>query len=274
MSGVREAETRRASGSGPQGALAGRRRPSIMPAMPDSQSPRRVAVFRARDDAVETAASLRRFGFSAVCLPVFHVAPLAFAPPRARYDAMIATSAKAFLRDAPVDHACPAFVVGEKTARAARLHGWRIVADPARDSAGLVELVTQEVPAGAAVLYLAGRDRKPSVETALTATHDVDIVQVYAAEARKRWTSKEIRALGGCAAALHYSRRSAALSAELAELAGQSQLFFRMTHICISADAAEPLASAGAPDVRVAARPEEGALLAILSDACGGVSIA
>lgn len=241
--------------------------------MPGLESIRRVAVFRARDDAVETAGRLRRFGFSAVCLPVFDVVPLAFAPPRARYDAVIATSAKAFLKGAPVDHACPVFVVGEKTARAARLHGWRIVADPAPDSARLVELVARTIPAGAAILYLAGRDRKPSVEAALTTTHDLDIVPVYAAEARKRWSPKDIRALGACVAALHYSRRSAALAMELTESAGQSQLFFRMTHICISPDAAEPLASAGARDVRVAARPEEGALLTILSDACGGVSI-
>ncbi|RBP10598.1 uroporphyrinogen-III synthase [Roseiarcus fermentans] len=228
---------------------------------------RRVALFRARDDAAGSAIALRRLGFSAVCLPVIDALPLAVAPRRPAYDAVIATSAKAFLRDAPIDHAAPLFVVGAKTARAAERRGWRIVAPPAPDSAHLIDLLARTISPGAAVLYLAGRDRKPAIEAALMTTHEMDIVEVYAAEARKHWTSKEIRVFGGCAAALHYSRRSAALAAELARSAGQDGHFRRMIHICMSADTAGPLTAAGAPDVRVAARPEEAALFTTLADA-------
>jgi uroporphyrinogen-III synthase len=225
---------------------------------------RRIALFRARDDAAGSAGRLRRLGFSVACAPVIGTLPLAFAPLRSRYDAVIATSAKAFLEDAPVDRCSPMFVVGAKTARAAERHGWRIVAPPAQDSAGLVGTLERTVPAGAAVLYLAGRDRKPAVESALNGRHALEIAETYAAEARKCWTSKEIQALGGCVAALHYSRRSAALAVELSERAGMGVLFKRLIHICISADAAKPIHAARASDIRVAATPDEASLIAML----------
>ncbi len=230
-------------------------------------SGRRVALFRARDDAAESAGHLRRLGFTVVCLPVIGTLPLAFAPLRPRYDAVIATSAKAFLQDAPVDRDSPLFVVGAKTGRAAEQQGWRFVAPPAPDAVRLVETVERTLPAGGAVLYLAGRDRRPAVEAALNGRHALEIVETYAAEARKRWSSKEIQLLGGCGAALHYSRRSAGLAVELAERAGMGDLLKRMSHICISADTAGPIQAAGAADVRIAARPDEASLFAMLIEA-------
>jgi uroporphyrinogen-III synthase len=225
---------------------------------------RKVALFRSREDAAGSARRLRRLGWSVACLPVIGTVPLAFAPLRTRYGAVIATSAKAFLEDAPVDRCSPLFVVGAKTGRAAERRGWRIVALPSPDSAGLVQAVERTVPVGATVLYLAGRDRKPAVESALGGSRELEVVETYAAEARKLWNSREIKALADCRAALHYSRRSAALAAQLAEKGGMASLFRRLTHICISTDTAGPIRASGASDVHVAARPDEGALFASL----------
>ena len=108
---------------------------------------------------------------------------------------------------------------------------------------------------------------RPAVEAALKGRHALEIVETYAAEARKRWSSKEIQLLGGCGAALHYSRRSAGLAVELAERAGMGDLLKRMSHICISADTAGPIQAAGAVDVRIAARPDEASLFAMLIEA-------
>jgi uroporphyrinogen-III synthase len=233
--------------------------------MPSQDAARpRVALFRAREDAAGSAARLRRLGFSVACLPVMEVAPLAFAPHRRRYDAVIATSGKAFLEDAPVDRASPLYVVGARTGRAAESRGWRLAAPPAPDSARLIETLKRTIPPAAAVLYLAGRDRKPALEAALGSPPELEIVEVYAAEARNCWRPAEIRALAACAFALHFSRRSASLAAELAERAGAGGHFRRIRHVCLSEDVAKPLRAVGAAEIRIADRPEEAALFATL----------
>ncbi len=65
----------------------------------------RIALFRAREDAAGSARRLRRLGFSAVRLPVIAIAPCVIAPTKTSYDAVVATSAKAFLSEAPIDRA-------------------------------------------------------------------------------------------------------------------------------------------------------------------------
>jgi uroporphyrinogen-III synthase len=227
----------------------------------------RIALFRAREDAAGSAARLRRLGFAVANLPVIEIAPLPFAPAKTRYDAVIATSAKAFLSNAPVERASPLFVVGARTARAAESHGWRLAAPPAPDAARLIEALERLMAPGASLLYLAGRDRKGGLEAALGATRALEIVEVYAAEAREAWSPAEVRALAASAAALHYSAQSAALAARLAEAAELSGRFAAMAHICLSEDVAEPLKAIGAAQLFVADAPDEAALLATLSHA-------
>ena len=102
--------------------------------------------------------------------------------------------------------------------------GFRLGAPPASDAAGLAATIGGALPPGAAALDLAGRDRKPALEAALAGVNALEVVEVYAAEARKA-SLGEIRALEGCGLALHYSRRSAKLAAALAEGAGLSRAF-------------------------------------------------
>ncbi len=262
---MREGVTGKARRADPQDALARLRDLPIMETVPNlDDSKIRVALFRAPEDAEGSAARLGRLGFVVARLPVMMVAPLDVSPKRRRYDAVIATSDKAFLADAPVDRASPLFVVGVRTARAAEQRGWRLAAPPEPDSAALIERLEQTLPRGAAVLYLAGRDRKPAIEAALAGPHALEVVDAYAAEARKRWSPAEIRALAECAVALHYSRRSAAIAAALAETAGEAARFRQMTHICLSEDVAKPLEAFGASHIRTAARPDEDRLFTTL----------
>jgi len=226
----------------------------------------RIALFRAREDAAGAAARLRRLGFAVATLPVVVIAPRPFAPAKTRYDAVVATSAKAFLSDAPVERASPLFVVGARTARAAKSRGWRLAVPPAPDAARLIEALERLTAPGASLLYLAGRDRKSALEAALGATRALEIVETYSADAREAWGPAEARALAACEAALHYSARSAALAARLAEVAGFSGRFAAMAHVCLSEDVAAPLRAIGAR-VFVAEAPDEAALLATLSHA-------
>ena len=217
----------------------------------------RVALFRAPDAAAVTAVRLRRHGFAAVCAPVIETVPRPFLLKRTHYDAIVATSANAFLADAPLKRTARLYVVGARTARAAEARGWRLAAPPAPDAQRLVETLTREIAPGAHALYLAGRDRKATLEDALGAVASLETVEAYAAEARAAWRPTEIRAVAACSAALHYSPRSAALATRLAEAAGILTGFAAMWHVCLSPAAAAPLEAIGAGAILVAATPDE-----------------
>jgi uroporphyrinogen-III synthase len=226
-----------------------------------------VALFRARDDGARSGARLRRFGFRVVSLPVVEIAAARAEMVGERYDAVVASSDKAFMGEAPGGAGSPLYTVGARTAHAAAARGWRLAAPPALDAARLVETLRRELPPGAKVLYLAGRDRKPTLEAALGEFCALKVVEVYVAEARASWRPAEIRALATCAAALHFSRRSAALAARLAEKSGLSEHFLALRHICLSDDVAEPLRAIEAPSIVIADRPEEAALIEALTAA-------
>ncbi len=85
--------------------------------------------------------------------------------------------------------------------------------------------------------------------------------------AREAWRADEIAALAGCAAALHYSRRSAELACLLARRSGLADSWRNVAHICISEEAAAPLHAFGARRVYVAALAREQELFDRLAEA-------
>ena len=149
------------------------------------------------------------------------------------------------------------------TRREAR--GWRLAAPPARRAHELIERLKSALRSSASVLYLAGRDRKDAIEAALSGTFALEVVEAYAAEARLSWRPREARALASCVAALHYSRRSAALAGELAKVSGEAERFLGLRHFCLSGDVAEPLKALGAARIAVAETPDEAGLFRVLS---------
>ncbi|MFY9760746.1 MAG: uroporphyrinogen-III synthase, partial [Xanthobacteraceae bacterium] len=63
---------------------------------------------------------------------------------------------------------------------------------------------------------------------------------------------------------LHYSRRGAEAFVSAARKAGLLEAALRnQVHFCLSAKVAEPLQEAGAADVRIAAQPDEAALMSL-----------
>ena len=230
----------------------------------------RVALFRARRDAAASAARLRKLGFSVACLPAIEIRPRVVRPRRPRYDAVIATSGAAFLAEGPSDPSSPLFVVGDRAGRAARARGWRLASPPAPDAAMLAATLRGALKPGASVLYLAGRDRKETIETALESAFALEVVEAYAAEAREAWRPAEAVALASCVAALHYSRRSAELAMTLAQGSGAGSRFLELLHVCLSRDVAEPLKAAGAARVAIAETPDEARLFGALGHSLGG----
>jgi uroporphyrinogen-III synthase len=217
-----------------------------------------VAVFRAGDDAAATEAALAARGFGVALAPVTQIVGLPASLPHGPFDFAVATSAKAFV--APVAlQGLPLYVVGEKTAQAARRVGFAS-AEPADDVAALIA----RLPPGRA-LYLAGRDRKPELERALDGR--VAVMETYAAEARAGWSEAEAQAVAQAHAALHYSPRAASLAQAFAVSAGIERAFLRRPHVCLSREVAAPLAQAGAARLLWPRRPAEAPLLDALESA-------
>lgn len=223
-----------------------------------SNGERKVAVFRAIDDAAGTQAALAARGIDAVLAPVTEIVALAASSPMGPFDFVVATSARAFAT--PLAWAkLPLFVVGEKTAEAARRAGF----SPTPPADDIVSLIPR-LPAGRA-LYLAGRDRKPELEAALAGRIAVQVR--YEARARGGWTEAEAQAVAGAFAALHYSPRAAALAEAFATAGGVGPAFLRLAHVCLSREVAAPLARAGAGRVIWPQRPAEEPLLDALESA-------
>jgi len=205
----------------------------------------RVIVTRARGDAARTAAALRARGHEPLLSPVLEIVATGAAIHPGPAQALIATSAHAFEFLPQADAArlapLPLFVVGVCTAKAAADAG---LAPPRMIAASALELAQQiatALPAPAHLLYLAGHDRKPDLETALQAQgHVIDVAETYEARAVEALSPETAQALarGEADAVLHFSRRSARLFAACAAKAGLASQAAGLRHVCISRDAA------------------------------------
>ncbi len=220
-----------------------------------------VALFRAREDALASAAALAARGVRAVLAPVLEFAGTEAPPPPGPFDFVVAASAKAIAYAAPEAlRAAPLYVVGERTEAAARAAGLVPAAPAAFEIAALLPIL----PHGRA-LYLAGRHRRPDLEAALGAR--ASTLVVYEARARGAWSDAEAQAVAMAQAGLHYSERSAALAAGLAERAQVAAAFRRMPHVCLSRSVAAPLAAFGVTRAMWPRHPAEAALLDTLESA-------
>ena len=232
----------------------------------------RVLVTRDRDAAAETAAALARLGHDALLAPVIDIAPTPASLPSGSFDALLATSRHAFTHGPDAQRwgkRLPVFVVGRRTAEAARAAGFDDVRIGAGDGEALSTLVGLTLPRPARLLYLAGRDRKPTLEATLTGLGiGLKVVETYEAIPVDRWPEAVVESMRGgeVDAALHYSRRSAELALALTERLGVGDAFRLLHHACLSADVAEPLLAAEAFAVAVAEKPDQEYLLALLSD--------
>lgn len=225
----------------------------------------RVLVTRARDDAERTAEKLRRLGHAPMIAPVTEIVATGAPIPCGPFDALLATSARA-LRHAGDDVARladrPLFVVGARTAEAARARGLHVEAS-APDVAALIALLRERFDRPRRFLYLAGRDRKDTLESFARASgHEVTAVETYRAQEVSALPADALAALGRgeIDAVLHYSTRSAALFLALTK--GRVD---EIAHLALSEDVAGVLRAAGCANVRAAPAPEEESLLGALA---------
>jgi uroporphyrinogen-III synthase len=231
----------------------------------------RVLVLRPDDGARRTAAHLRALGHEPVCAPLLEPAGTGQPPPSGAFDGVIATSAQAFAFAEPFALQrflrFPLMCVGARTAAAARESGFSDIRIVAADARRLAVALCQE-PSMKSLLYVAGQDRKPALEEALGELGVAVATWVtYEARAAVSLSAGALHALraGEIGAALHFSRRSAAIFCDLVKKAGAAGEARALLHVAISADAADGLRDLAPPRLRIAKAPDEARMLESLS---------
>lgn len=236
----------------------------------------RLLITRPESDARRTAAALAARGHEVRIAPLLKIEAIAGAnlgsPP---WQAVLMTSANAPQAIAgharlPELRALPVLAVGRRTAEAARAAGFTDVTSADGSAGDLARLVAGRFSAGAPLLYLAGSDRARDLAADVAPRGlAVRTIEIYRAHATEKFPSEIMAALraGDIEGVLHFSRRSAEIFVQCAERAGVVAAALRPLQFCISAQAAEPLARAGADKIRIAAQPDEDALVALTGSA-------
>jgi uroporphyrinogen-III synthase len=230
----------------------------------------RLLVTRPEPDGARTAAKLRARGHEVLIAPLLRVEMLAADLPVGAWCAVVMTSAnaaRAVERHRRVAELVqlPAFVVGRRTAEAARAAGFGDVTSADGNEQDLARLIGARLRGSAApLLYLAAEDRQGDLaDDVVTYGLRVSTIEVYRVVKASRFPSAAEQSLvaGRFNGVLHYSRRSAEAYVDCARVAGILDRALAPFHCCLSAQVAEPVLKAGAADVRIAAKPEEAALL-------------
>jgi uroporphyrinogen-III synthase len=232
----------------------------------------RLAVTRPQADGERTATALRARGHQVLVAPLLRVEPVA-ADLAGGWGAVIITSANA--PGAIVAHPAraalnklPAFAVGRRSAEAARQVGFSEVTTAGGDVRDLVRLIAERhADAAGPLLYLAGEDRAADLIGELSARGIAAEMRVVYRAVTAPFPPPLVAALkaGEIDAVLHFSKRSADNYLTGAGPAGIAEQALAVRHLCLSAQIAEPLTKAGAAHVAVAARPDEAALIDLVS---------
>ena len=228
-------------------------------------------VTRPQEDGERTAAAVRARGHSVVLAPLLRIEPIAadFGPePFAAVLTTSANAARAVGAHARLGElrALPLYTVGHRSAEAARAAAFAAVHCAGGDVHDLIAVVAQkQEKTGAPLLYLAGEDRSVDLAAELGRRGlTVRTAVVYRAAAAERLPAEVEQAIAGgeIDGVLHYSRRSATAFRRCVGAADLRRRALTLTHFCLSAQIAEALADAA--NIRIAARPDEEALLALI----------
>jgi uroporphyrinogen-III synthase len=233
----------------------------------------RLLVTRPEPDGARTAQALRARGHAVVLAPLLRPETIAFVLPEQAFSAVVLTSANA--ARAIAEHpgraqltALTAFTVGRRTAEAARAAGFRDVRCAAGDKRDLVDLLRADLPriqssAGAPLLYLAGEDRAGDLAAAGLPVHTAVVYRALKAAHFPPPVAAALaqREIDGV---LHFSARSAEAYLDCAARGGIGNQALAPVHYCLSRQVAAPLSAAGAVALRIAARPDEVAMLELV----------
>lgn len=233
----------------------------------------RLLITRPEPDGERTAAILRARGHEVLLAPLLHIEAVSNADLGAGpWAALLLTSgngARAAAKHWRSDELTrlPVLTVGHASADAARTAGFPDVISADGDGHDLARLAAARFAGtGAPLLYLAGEDRARDLvgelaERGLTA-HAVVIYRAAKAEHFPQPARAALEA-GRLDGVLHFSGRSVESYLDCARELLERAL--APVHYCLSARAAAPLKAAGAMRIRIAERPDEASLLALVT---------
>jgi uroporphyrinogen-III synthase len=238
----------------------------------------RLLVTRPEPDGGRTAQALRTRGHAVVLAPLLRTETIAFVLPEQAFSAVVLTSANA--ARAIADHpgraqlaGLTAFTVGRRTAEAARAVGFRDVRSADGDKRDLVNLLRADLlrtdllriesSDRAPLLYLAGEARAGDLAAAGLPVHTAVVYRALKADHFPPPVAAALarREIDGV---VHFSARSAEAYLDCAARGGISDQVLAPVHYCLSRQVAAPLSAAGAAAVRIAARPDEMAMLELV----------
>ncbi|UVK56202.1 uroporphyrinogen-III synthase [Mesorhizobium sp. AR02] len=232
----------------------------------------RVLVTRPEPGASRTARRLQDMGLQPVVLPLTETVALPADAGLFPDDAVaIAVTSANAVRHASKEviaalAALPCHAVGARTAEAARKMGFSAVIEGSGDAEALSESIAAAFP-GKAIVYLCGRVRFPVFEQRLQAAG----VQVSAVETYDtlpvRYSDETILALLSSQpvdAVLLYSAKVAAAMQLMADRPALQRVFEKTRFFALSARIAAALDDSAGKAIRIAAQPDEEALLALL----------
>jgi len=232
----------------------------------------RLLVTRPEPDAKRLADALRACGHAVIVAPLLRIEALEHAEiGSGPWAAILVTSANAAQavarhRRLAALRSLPVFAVGERSAQAMRAAGFADVASADGDVHHLADLITAHLKPPARLLYLAAADRSGDIAGDLRAqnltVHTAAVYRAVAVDAMPRPAAEAL--VAGVDGVLHFSRRTAEAYVTVARVAGLLANALKPAHFCVSAQVAEPLVLAGAADIRIAPRPTEAALLALV----------
>lgn len=230
-------------------------------------------VTRPEPEAARTAATLRARGHTVIVVPLMRIEALADVEIGAGpWAGLLMTSANAARAIAAHPRfaelrGLPVFAVGARSACALRAAGFAEVTSADGGVGDLARLVAASAKPAMPLLYLAATDRRGDLAGAL-GRHGISVhtVALYRAIAASLSPAAAAEAFAiGIGGVLHLSPRSADAYVSAAQAAGLLAVALkRPVHFCLSASVAEPLAAAGAADIRVARRPTEAALIELI----------
>ncbi|RVD56547.1 uroporphyrinogen-III synthase [Mesorhizobium sp. M2D.F.Ca.ET.185.01.1.1] len=232
----------------------------------------RVLVTRPEPDASRTARRLETEGFQSVLLPLTETRALPVEATITADAAAVAVTSANAVRHAPnaliaALARLPCHAVGKRTAEACRAAGFSSVTEGQGDAEALADAIAGGL-AGKAIVYLCGRVRFPAFERRLAEagmrvqaieTYDTTRIDYGDAEVLARLSEQPVGA-----ALLYSAKASAALSSLIARPA-LKHLFEKTEFLALSSRVAEPLDGTAGRRIRIAPRPDEDALLALLS---------
>jgi uroporphyrinogen-III synthase len=233
----------------------------------------RLLVTRPEPDGERAAQALRARGHAVVLAPLLRTQTISFVLPEQAFSAVVLTSANA--ARAIADHpgraqltVLTAFTVGRRTAEAARAVGFRDVRSADGDKSDLVDLLRADLlriqsSGRAPLLYLAGEDRAGDLAAAGLPVHTAVVYRALKADHFPPPVAVALarREIDGV---LHFSARSAQAYLDCAARGGIGTQALAPVHYCLSRQVAAPLSAAGAAALRIAARPDEMAMLELV----------